>query len=485
MLSALLKRLAGGKRARSEFTLAGAREAYAAHRFAPALEILQVLLRHNPDSEDAHALAGACRLEQARETQIAASRARAAAPDVSRLYREAAAHFERSAELSPAPCAARRRQAVALREAGNLAASHAALGLLSCSDDVEYQLELALDALCHSDVPRALTTYERALGRWPADPRVHAAYALALLGEGDFARGWDEYEWRLRLPEFSAARALPFPVWRGEPLEGRTLLLEPEQGLGDQIMFASCVPDLLAAGARLVIEASPRLRRLFEHSFPEAIVVPKSRAGHDWNRLPKIDWRVPVGSLPRYFRRERHAFGGQAYLQAPPDLVAHYRGRLAALGPGRKIGLAWRGGLPGTMRALRSLDFAQLRPLLEMEGMQFVSLELGDCRAEIDAARAGARIAWWPEAAYDMAHLAALVTALDGAACVATTAVHVAGALGQRACALVASGATWRYMWRGEAMPWYASVKVLRPARPGDWSAALQRLCRELKCPAA
>lgn len=484
MPTSFLSRLFAGRATRVQRVLAGARQEFERGYFESALGIARQALRHDPRSAAAHALAGACSIELARAEQHDAVRRRAAVPDVSGTYDRAIAHFEECAHYSADPCKPIGRQAAALREAGRLDASHALLerARTRCSANPDYLLELAQDCLCLGDSGRARSVYEDMLAIAPADPRVHAAYALALLGDGEFGRGWDEYEWRLQLAEFAPRHSRQAPRWQGEPVAGRTLFAEAEQGLGDQIMFASCVPELLAGGAHVLLEASPRLAKLFEHSFPTATVLPKSGAGRDWTSLPAVDWHVPIGSLPCYMRRSMQAFPDRCnYLKAPPELVDLYRGRLALLGNGPKVGIAWHGGLPGTLSALRSLRLDDLDPLLQLGHLKFVSLEFADCRAEIEAARGrGVGVSWWPEAALDMAHFAALISALDCVVSVATTAVHMAGALGKPTWALVARGGTWRYMWQGEKMPWYPAVRVLRPAQSGGWSAQVEEIARAL-----
>ena len=484
MLNSLLRRLGAGRLARAQRALAGASHEFNSGHFEKALVAAEEVLRLDPRSANAHALAAASVLEVARAMQHEALRNRTASPDVSSSYERAIAHFAESARYADSPCGAIARQAAALREAGRLDASHQLLeqSRPGCSGDGDYLLELAQDCLCYGESARAISVYEELLARAPLDPRGHAACALALLGDGQFARGWDEYEWRLQIGDFSSRHELPVPVWAGEPLANRTLFVEAEQGLGDQIMFASCVPDLLAGGTRVLLEASPRLAALFENSFPGAKVLPKSSTGHDWKSLPELDARVSIGSLPRYLRRSPEAFPDRAaYLKAQPELVELYRVRLALLGNGPKVGIAWRGGLPGTLSALRSMRLDDLDPLLKLSQLIFVSLEFADCRVELQAAHErGFDVSWWPEAALDMAHFAALISALDCVVSVATTAVHMAGALGKPTWALVAPGGTWRYMWRGEKMHWYPAVRVMRPAQSGDWSRPVEEIARAL-----
>lgn len=483
MLSKFLKSLAGAGRDSSARSLAQARAARAQGRLEEALDIALAVAAREHGSAEAHGLAGACRVAMARGRYADAVRARHCPSDNSALYAAAVEDFATEARLAVSPCAALARQAATLRESGRLDASRALLraegSRQDCADAAVLQGERALDFLCAGDPAAARALYERLIARDPENASLHAAHALALLGDGEYARGWDEYEWRLRLESRVSPLAHDVPPWTGQPLAGRGVLVEAEQGLGDQIMFASCLPDLLQAGARVAVEASPRLVSLFSHSFPEVTVLPKgaTREALSW----RPDFRVAIGSLPRWLRRSAEAFPEcRAYLEAPPALVAEYKARLAEMGPGPKIGIAWRGGLPETLGALRSMPPAALAPFAAVHGARYVSLEFADCTTEFEAAGLEGRVVWWDEATLDMARFAALVTALDGVVSVATTAVHLAGALGRPVFAMVARAGTWRYLWQGERMPWYPSVRIWRPANTQEWAACAEEIAKRL-----
>jgi ADP-heptose:LPS heptosyltransferase len=157
---------------------------------------------------------------------------------------------------------------------------------------------------------------------------------------------------------------------------------------------------------------------------------------------------------------------------------------LAAAGPGPSIGLAWTGGLPGTLRSARSLSLEHLASLVRGFAATYVALEFLDCSAEVEAfnRQPGARIAWWPQAVSSIDETAALVAALDLVISVTTATAHLAAALGRPTWVLVPSVPSWRYLWQGEEMPWYPSMRVLRGggSREAVVAAALQRLNESL-----
>jgi tetratricopeptide (TPR) repeat protein len=326
---------------------------------------------------------------------------------------------------------------------------------------------------------QAMACYERALAIDPDNVQAHLNRSALWLLEGDFARGWDEYEWRLRDPGQAPLHLrFPQPRWDGAPLAGRRLLVYGEQGLGDQIMAASCLPEVIAQAAHCVLDCDARLAPLFRRSFPQATVHGGGPTDPvDWLReAGPVDVAVPLASLPRHLRRAAAAFPRHAgFLHAAPERVAAWRERLASLGEGRRIGISWRGGVPQTNRGARSLPLADLLPLLRGPGARFVSLQYGPAEEELDALRRehGVDIAHWPEAIDDYDETAALVAALDLTVSVCTAVVHLAGALGRPAWVLAPVRPEPRYGKSGDTMPWYPSVRVFRQPRYGEWAPVI------------
>jgi tetratricopeptide (TPR) repeat protein len=319
----------------------------------------------------------------------------------------------------------------------------------------------------------------------PADQELRLMRAVARLKRGDFAAGWDEYAARFASP-IATRRPYAFPPWDGGTVRDGALLVYGEQGLGDQIMFASCLPDVLAQVPGCVVECDPRLGPLFARSFPAARVVTAAQSDPRpaWlAAAPPIRAQVAIGDLPRRYRRSAADFPQHSgYLHPDPARVRAWRERLRALGPAPRIGLSWRGGTATSRRGLRSLELGQLAPLLRGVPATWVSLQYTDCRAELEALRRdhGLAVQHWQSAIDDYHETAALVAALDAVVSVCTAIVHLAGALGQRALAMVPYAAEWRYGAAGETMPWYPSVRLLRQRAPGAWPELVERVTNEL-----
>jgi tetratricopeptide (TPR) repeat protein len=333
----------------------------------------------------------------------------------------------------------------------------------------------------------AMAFYDEAIAAEPGNVQAHVNRAALWLGEERFERGWEEYEWRLKSPDHAALYArFPQPLWDGSPLEGRRILVQAEQGLGDEILFLSCVPELLARAAHCFVDCEPRLAALCRRSFPQATVHGGRQSdGHAWLAgAGPIDLRIPAGSVPRYLRRTVADFPRHTgYLRAAPERVAAWRERLERLGPGRKVGLSWRGGVPQTGRGSRSIGLEELLPVLRIAGLAFVNLQYDGSEEELERLQAkhGVRVHHWREALDDYDETAALVSALDLTLSVCTAVVDLAGALGCPAWVMAPVRADFRYGRAGEAVRWYPSVRMFRQQRYGDWGPVIGAIAEALQ----
>lgn len=307
-----------------------------------------------------------------------------------------------------------------------------------------------------------------------------------LLARGEFERGWEEYRFRVQDEGLWHPRLVPFAPWKGEPLDGKVVVVTAEQGLGDQIMFASCLNEVTAAAAKVVLECDKRLVVLFQRSFPRVQVI---GTGYElvpsWLRdVASADFHIPAGSMPGFVRRTLKDFPEHSgYLRADTAKTARWKAWLASLGPGLKIGLSWRGGTITTRRRLRSLVLENLLPVLRTPGCRFVCLQYGDVAEDLERLRSvhGVDIAHAPEAIADYDETAALCTALDLTVSVCTSVIHLNGALGKPVWVMVPAVPEWRYGRSGERMPWYPSVRLVRQAEGSDWSDVIGTLSERLQ----
>jgi tetratricopeptide (TPR) repeat protein len=414
---------------------------------------------------------------------------------------------------------AQSRLGYALYQAGNYAQSRACFdaALALCPDMVQAHHNLGLLLLETGHADEALASFRRALTVNPQviETRACVAHALcdlgrfdesigaydevlatdpnysdavinrsyALLMKGDFAGGWAAYEQRFRSGG-QVDRNFPFRPWQGEPLAGKRLLIYAEQGLGDEIMFASCIPDVLPLAAHCVIECNSRLAALFRRSFPTAHV--HGAAKNDdkkWlEALPRIDFQVSSVSLPYHLRRATSAFPARSgYLAAAASRVANWRMQLDSSAPLR-VGIAWRGGTLRSRQFVRSIPLPQWAPLLRNQRVAFYALQYGDIAAELAALRgaAGATVKHLGKAIDDLDELAALIGALDLVISVDNTVAHLAGALGRPVWTLLPESPEWRYPRSGADMPWYPSMQLIRRMPGEDWESVIGRVAAAL-----
>ena len=359
--------------------------------------------------------------------------------------------------------------------------------LLSLHPDVE-PLLYPYRATCNAymgEFKEARLALERAAQLDPHNLSYQAFDGTLHLLLGDYARGWEGYRLR-HIVQPERVRLLPYPLWQGESLTGKEVLILAEQGLGDQIMFASCLPDVLAQHPKAVyLEANARVAKTLARSFPDIQVYASNQQGFDW--LPKEaapDYYLPIADLAWRFRRHREDFPQHCgYLRPDPERVAFWRDRLACLGPQPKVGFTWRGGVQQTRRVIRSLELDTIRPLLELPGIVFVNLQYGKVQEELAefATCHGLSVVDWPEAIADLDEFAALVSALDLVVTVCNTTVHFAGALGKPCWVMTPFVPEWRYGAQGSTMPWYPSVELVRQRAYGDWESVICALRARLE----
>jgi tetratricopeptide (TPR) repeat protein len=333
----------------------------------------------------------------------------------------------------------------------------------------------------------ALAAIERAVARQPADVHEHTfTRALNRLRLGDWG-GWDDYEqrwlttnlfkrgWNAQIDTLAARATRLSP----EDFVGKRVLLAGEQGVGDQIMFASMIPEVQGLAANVTVVADPRLQSLLAHSFPQV------RAIYDLEeaRRTSFDMMVPMGGLPHAFRRRGDAFPGTPYLRPWPETVQAWRERLGPRQTRLRVGLSWRGGSVKTGRSARSVDLAELTPLLARADCEFVSLQYGKVAGEVDEVNAAlaSPVRYFPrDEIENFEHLAGLVEALDLVVSVQTSLIHLCGALGAPCLVMIPSNPEWRYGATGKTMPWYHSVELFRQTSPGDWGPVIAAIGAEL-----
>jgi tetratricopeptide (TPR) repeat protein len=404
----------------------------------------------------------------------------------------ALADAERAVSLKPDFAAAHRQKSAALAMLGQLSpaldAIDQALAIDGLNADSHERRSRILAALGHQG--EAVEAQDRANEVNPGRAARLNARSMERLRKGNYREGWIDYEQRWRAPVFVANSTL----YAGHPilqrldltvqtsqLVGRSVLLVDEQGLGDQIMFASILPDLLALGTKVTCLCDPRLLGLLRQSFPQIVFHPGGGS------IPvdddAFDAVLGLCSLGRLFRNDAADFPRKPYLRPGEEVARAWRERLGPKVRRLRLGLVWRGGLGKTRGEERSVALDALRPLLRRPDCEFVSLQHGDVSAEIDAANAGVAQpiqAFKAAEIHDFEQMAGLIQGLDLVVSVQTTVIHLAGALGVPCLVMVPASPEWRYGERGATMAWYGSTRLFRQPSPGAWRPVIEAVLTDI-----
>jgi tetratricopeptide (TPR) repeat protein len=272
------------------------------------------------------------------------------------------------------------------------------------------------------------------------------------------------------------------PKWDGTP--GQTVVTYGEQGVGDEIMFCSMIPDLLK-DCKVIIDCDKRIEKMLKRSFPEAeAVYPTSDidAPFPWKADHKIDAYLPMGSLGRHYRKKAADFPKVAYLKAAPEKIEEWSQHIATLPKGLNVGISWAGGLKKTRFDKRSIPLDQLAPVLETKGVNFISLQYHPWAAAECAnigSRLGVPIYHWGDAIAQYEDTAGLLMNLDLVITVNTSLHHLAGALGVKQWCLTPVMCAWRYGVSGPS-PWYGNCEMYRQKNDGDWKHVISRAATDL-----
>ncbi|MBT6119509.1 MAG: tetratricopeptide repeat protein [Rhodospirillaceae bacterium] len=328
-------------------------------------------------------------------------------------------------------------------------------------------------------MPEAVERFERSIAADPGYANARFNRAVSLLTQGRFREGWEGYDARFQVPELRrlvSPRPFRQPRWEGQPLAGETILVWGEQGIGDEILHASMIPDLQAMGAKVVVECDPRLVGLFRRSFPGAQVSGRADPPEAPTNDPAIAYQCPMGSLGRWLRDDLARFPAhRGYLQADPGRVEGARARYAELGPGLKIGIAWRTGSHDPRG--RNVTLQQLEPVLQRQNAHFVTLQYGDVGNELHelAERSLVRVYRDPtiDPTRDLEGIAAQVAALDMVISTTNAIAHFAGALGTPSLIFVPFAPDWCWLQSGARMPWYPTMRLVRQTAPEEWATTI------------
>jgi len=338
----------------------------------------------------------------------------------------------------------------------------------------------------------------QALRHNPSSVKAKANLGFALLARRKW-EGWTYYGYSLGMDSRIRFKFRDEPDWDGAP--GKIVVIHGEQGLGDELSFASMIPDAIRDCKRVIIDCDRKLTGLFKRSFPRAKVYgTRTAKAQDNVKWDEDDWALEascaMGELGKFYRMKDESFTGDPYLVADPIRRTmwrkHFDGlRLEDRSDGTTatrpaIGIAWTGGIPRTGAKFRTLTLTELTPLLQSIDAHWVSLQYKDASREIatlNKAHPEIDLVQYPWATLtrDYDDTAALLAELDMVISMQTAVCHLAGALGKECWVLLPKNSQWRYGERGEAMIWYKSLKVFQQRSLNDWHGPIGEIVGRLR----
>ena len=333
----------------------------------------------------------------------------------------------------------------------------------------------------------AVRAYHQAIKIDPSYAEAHNNLGLVLLLTGDFELGWRECEWRWKCPEFpSRTPNFPQPVWKGQDICDKTILVWGEQGIGDRIMFVSLLPRLQEQAHRVLVETQQRLVPLFRRSFPEISFLGIQDPPNSKLLEESIDYQLPIGSLGQWFLPDEESFPRHTnYLTPCVNKVKEFRDKYQQLELGKLlIGISWKSANKDIGK-LKSTFLTQWKDLLSQKDCLFINLQYGDVEGEINDFMAQTGISIYQDkdidSLKDLDGFAAQVSALDLIISTSNTTVHMAGALGKPVWTLLSYVPDWRWQLDRSDTLWYSSMVLYRQPVLDDWASVFQQVQLDLQ----
>jgi len=446
-------------------------------QYAEAASLFKQLTSQNAKRPDYHLALGVIheRLSQLDEAVASYHRALQLDPD----SREAMTHYQRCVELSPGAAKAYNQLGIELATAEKQ-------GL--AEDCFERAIHLAphfaiahnnLALLCKTQgrIQKALDHYQQAVALRPDYAHAQWNLALMLLLTGQFEAGWQKFQWR-RLAELDAItdcqRRMP-PTWDGSPFRKQRLLIRTEQGLGDNLQFIRCVPQVKRLGGTITVETVPSLMKLFSQ-IPEIDLLIVSQS--DSQRPCEYDLITYIMDLPSILKTTLKTLPDNVpYLYADIAKVNHWQKK--CITSKLKVGIVWAGSADHANDTNRSCTLETFVPFTKLQNVQLYSLQKGDHEQDLMHHDHLPIINLAPDL-HSFTDTAAVIDQLDLVISVDTAVLHLAGALGKPAWALIPFAPDWRWLLNREDSPWYPTLRLFRQSRPGQWQDVIEKVATSL-----
>ena len=334
----------------------------------------------------------------------------------------------------------------------------------------------------------SIRIFQKAIYIQPNHAEAHNNLAMTLLLKGDFKNGWKQYEWRRQCDNFPfEKRDFSQPFWEGTDPKDKSILVWTEQGIGDEIMFSSILPDLLSRNANVIVESDTRMVSLFQRSFPKIRFIPRQNPPNSQLLNTTVDYQTPIGSLGKWFRTDNNSFilNRNTYLYACPKKTSEIRKKYQELAKEKiLIGISWKStGIDQRQtysKKKKSTLLEHWQPVLAQRNCYFINLQYGNVKQELNEFQKHNNLKIHQDEEIDslssLDDFAAQISALDLVISTSNTTVHLAGALGKQVWTLLPHIPDWRWTLEREDTLWYPKMRLFRQHRIGDWSDVFQQV---------
>ena len=345
-------------------------------------------------------------------------------------------------------------------------------------DSAVYHHNLAYNLELKDNLDDAVNANHRALELDPEHRDAKVNLSISLLRLGQLKEGWEYYE--NRRSRDKKASLFPQPQWDGSTLVGKRIILWGDQGLGDEVRYASIIPDLQKTGANITIECDKRLTNIFTRSFANATILPAPHGGAA-KEPEQFDYQCPLPGLARFFRNDYKSFAndGSGYLKADPALITFWKKRLQDISNRPKVGLSWNSPvtLPDRIPCYASIE--ELAPILNISGIDFVNLQSFESKENITEAkeRFGTEIHTWDDLdnRNDLNGVAALTSCLDLVISFPTFSSELAGSLGVPTICFVSHKDSFDELGSKDNI-WYPNTHHVSKNRNEPWQPVLKEI---------
>jgi FKBP-type peptidyl-prolyl cis-trans isomerase 2/TolA-binding protein len=321
----------------------------------------------------------------------------------------------------------------------------------------------------------AINMYKKAIDIDPNYTDAHWNLAISYLLKGELEQGWKEYEWRWKTDEFHRP-SFPKPIWNGEPIHGKKLLIITEQGLGDALQFLRYIPLIYKKGVKIIFTCSEELIPLIKNHEEISEIIPRNSI------VPEFDYYCSLLSLPLIFNTTINNIPQNIpYINATKKSIKYWHNKLSNNQNKMKIGIVWAGNPKHKMDKKRSIPLKTYYPLFDLKGVAFYSLQKGKGSEQVDDESKKMGLIDLTNEINDFSDTAGFIMNLDLVITVDTAVAHLAGALGRPVWVLIPYIPDWRWMLNREDSPWYPTMRLFRQSSRGDWETVVIKIRQELE----